>query len=278
MTYKLEDKLESGVPHFTLTIGGAIGVGAKVDYPLPATKYRTAVAGHALLAALRSHGVAVSGGWKTVELGDFVGDAVARGGLPIELGRHESQPVADIVQSINKWSINWLADRLVMTAAGIARRKPPSMELAVAAMYSWLDRHPHVGNKSCLIDTGSGLVSNTARNLRSDCQLCCCARSRPVRSRAMVIDTASPFISVTADASLQVMTDPSLAMNSVTMSRTSPLMRSASRNAAKSDRRFQMPICLPLRPITSCAEYPVTRVNSGLTSRNRPSESRLMTI
>jgi D-alanyl-D-alanine carboxypeptidase len=96
-----------------------------------------------------------------MELGDFVGASVALGALPVELGRHESRPIADIVATINKWSINWLADRLIMTAAGLAARKPPSMEIAIDAMYGWLARHPHLGRQRIVIDTGSGLSYRT---------------------------------------------------------------------------------------------------------------------
>ena len=161
LTYKQELSTdERGQPRIALTIGGVIGKGGALTYPLP-TQQRTAAAAHALTAALRAHGIAIAGGLKQLELGDFVGATVALGSLPVELGRHESRPVADIVATINKWSINWLADRLIMTAAGLAARKPPSMEVALEAMYGWLARHPHLGKQGIVLDTGSGLSYNT---------------------------------------------------------------------------------------------------------------------
>ncbi|MEO8705397.1 MAG: D-alanyl-D-alanine carboxypeptidase [Kofleriaceae bacterium] len=161
LTYKTEvTKTAAGDPHIVLTIGGVIGKDGKVDYPLW-TKQRTATAAYALLAALRAHNVTLTGSLKTMELGDFVGDAVATGALPVELGRHESLQVGDIVARINKWSINWLADRLVMTAAGLAHRQAPSMELAVTSMYGWLDRHPHLARQNIVLDSGSGLSYRT---------------------------------------------------------------------------------------------------------------------
>jgi len=162
LSYKLEQSTTAtGQPRITLTIGGTIGIGRKVTYPLPSSKARTAIAAYALIAALRSHSIAFSGEWKTLELGDYVGDSIAHGNLPVELGRHESASIAEIVRRINKWSINWLADRLVVTGAALTRRAPPSMQLAIDAMYAWLDRHPHLSRNHIVLDTGSGLSYNT---------------------------------------------------------------------------------------------------------------------
>jgi D-alanyl-D-alanine carboxypeptidase/D-alanyl-D-alanine-endopeptidase (penicillin-binding protein 4) len=162
LTYKVETSTTpTGQPRIELSIGGTIGKDGKLTYPLSAVKLRTATAAYALRAALKSHKITITGEWKTRELGDFVGDAVARGALPVELGRHESIPLADIAARVNKWSINWLADRLVVTAAGLAKRQPPTMALAIDAMYTWLDRHPHVPRKSVVLDTGSGLSYRT---------------------------------------------------------------------------------------------------------------------
>ncbi|HUJ60408.1 MAG TPA: D-alanyl-D-alanine carboxypeptidase [Kofleriaceae bacterium] len=143
-----------------LSITGTLGKGATLVYPLEVAE-RTAFAGHALRAALRAHQIAITGDVKLEELGDFIGDAVQSGALPIELGRHESAPLAEIIAHVNKWSINWLADRIVMTAAGLAHRQPPSMALAVEAMYGWLARHVHLDKADLLVDTGSGLSYQT---------------------------------------------------------------------------------------------------------------------
>jgi len=127
LTYKIEPGSDaSGRPRIVVTIGGTIGKGGAATYPL-ATRERTALAAYALRAALNSHGVAITGDYKIAELGDFVGDATAAGSLPIELARHESPRLADIIARVNKWSINWLADRVIMTAAALTKRQPPSM-------------------------------------------------------------------------------------------------------------------------------------------------------
>ncbi len=161
LTYKTElSTTPAGQPRVIVTIGGAIGKDGKVTYPLR-TKQRTATAVYALIAALRSRAIGITGELKTMELGDFVGDAVSAGSLPVELGRHQSAPVEEIVMRINKWSVNWLSDRLVMTAAALTRRQAPSMALALESMYAWLERHPHLHKSKLVIDTGSGLSYRT---------------------------------------------------------------------------------------------------------------------
>lgn len=161
LTYKVETtKNPSGLPRIHLTIGGTIGRGSTTTFPI-ATRERTATAAYALKGALAAHNIHVAGDVKFLELGDFVGEAVGSGTLPIELGRHESRPLSEIVTRVNKWSINWLADRVIMTAAALTRRQPPSMELALDAMYAWLARHPHIAKADLFVDTGSGLSYRT---------------------------------------------------------------------------------------------------------------------
>jgi len=161
LTYKTETvKTEGAPPKITLTIGGTIGKGGSTRYALW-TRERTATSAYAMRAALRAHGIVVTGDMKVLELGDFIGDAVGAGSLPVELGRHDSHRLADIVMRINKWSVNWLADRVIVTAAALVRHQQPSMELALDAMYGWLARHPHVAAKGLVLDTGSGLSYRT---------------------------------------------------------------------------------------------------------------------
>ena len=161
LTYQVEPANDgAGHPRVVVTIGGTIGKGGQATYPL-VTGERTAAAAYALRAALHARGVAVTGDFKIAELGDFVGEAVVAGNLPIELGRHDSAHLADIIARVNKWSINWLADRVIMTAAALVKRQPPSMDLALAAMYDWLVRHPRIAKADLVVDTGSGLSYHT---------------------------------------------------------------------------------------------------------------------
>ena len=153
-------KTETGLPRITLTIGGTIGKDRHVEYPLW-TRQRTATAAYSLIAALRARSINITGEMKVMELGDYVGESVGNGALPVELGRHESEPASEIAARVNKWSVNWLADRLVMTAAGLSRRAPPSMALALDSMYMWLERSAKLQKDKLVIDTGSGLSYRT---------------------------------------------------------------------------------------------------------------------
>src|SRR5262249_28719042 len=97
LSYKTESvKDEAGRLHVVLSVTGTIGNGAPAPYQMPTTE-RTAHAAHALRAALRARHVDVYGDIKIEELGEFIGDAVAAGALPVELARHESVPLAQIV-------------------------------------------------------------------------------------------------------------------------------------------------------------------------------------
>ena len=161
LTYKTETvKTEGAPPKITLTIGGTIAKAGVAHYDLW-TRERTATAAYAMRAALRAHAVNVTGDMKVLELGDFIGDAVGVGSLPVELGRHDSHRLADIVMRVNKWSVNWLADRVIVTAAALVRHQPPSMGLALEAMYAWLARNPHLAAAGLVLDTGSGLSYRT---------------------------------------------------------------------------------------------------------------------
>ncbi len=161
LTYKTTvTTSDTGIPLVTVAVGGTIGKGGSAMYPLW-TRERTATAAYALRASLRANNVNLTGDLRLAELGDYIGDSVTAGSLPVELARHESRPLSEIVARINKWSVNWLADRVVMTAAALAHHAQPSMDLAIESMYSWLSRHANLSRKDLLIDTGSGLSYKT---------------------------------------------------------------------------------------------------------------------
>ncbi|MBV8759049.1 MAG: D-alanyl-D-alanine carboxypeptidase/D-alanyl-D-alanine-endopeptidase [Deltaproteobacteria bacterium] len=150
----------AGHTRVALTVGGTIGKGQEITTPVM-IKERTFDAAHMLRAALRAHNIVVNGDVRVGELSDFVGDTANHGALPGELGRHDSKPLVDIVREINKYSINWLADRVIMTAAALSRRTTPSMDVALDAMYAWLARHPKLAKPDVVVDTGSGLSYRT---------------------------------------------------------------------------------------------------------------------
>jgi len=166
LTYSAETTRDAaGHLRVELAIHGTLGKGGATTYQL-AIKERTYDAAHVVRAALRAHQITVAGDVSTRELGDFIGDAAGKGGLPVELARHESMALSDIITRVNKWSINWLADRVIMTTTALAHREPPSMERALEAMYAWLARHPHVDKTDALVDTGSGLSYHTRISAR----------------------------------------------------------------------------------------------------------------
>jgi D-alanyl-D-alanine carboxypeptidase/D-alanyl-D-alanine-endopeptidase (penicillin-binding protein 4) len=173
----------AGHVRVAVTIAGTIGKDGETLYPL-FVKQRTYDAAHALRAALRAQGITVTGDVQTMELGDFVGEAANAGSLPGELGRHDSATLAEIVRRINKWSINWLADRVIMTAAALSRRTTPSMDVALDAMYAWLARHPKLDRDDLVVDTGSGLSYRTRISTHELVQV--------VRNAAGFTDEVSP--------------------------------------------------------------------------------------
>jgi D-alanyl-D-alanine carboxypeptidase/D-alanyl-D-alanine-endopeptidase (penicillin-binding protein 4) len=161
LSYKLADgKDDDGHARLVLSVTGTIGKGVSTTYVLP-TEARTLVAAHQLRAALRAHAVVLDGDVAVAELPDFIAGAVGRGALPVELARHESAALADIVAHVNKYSINWLADRVVISAAALHDRKPATIASGVDEMYGWLGRHAHVDRADAVLDTGSGLSYKT---------------------------------------------------------------------------------------------------------------------
>lgn len=185
LAFAAEQALDSqGRRRIHVTISGSIGQGGVMTYPL-ALKDRSAVTAHWLRASLRSHAIAVTGDVAIAAFDHYLG---ARGGVSApELARHDSSRLADIVAQINKRSINWLADRVIMTAAGLARGEPPSMTAALAAMYNWLAHHPRVDKAKARLDNGSGLSYETRVTTRDLVSI--------VRSAAGFADAADPKLS-----------------------------------------------------------------------------------
>lgn len=143
-----------------LTVSGTIGAGRSFTHWLW-VRDRGRHAGHLLRAALAEQGVAISGDVRKAELPAYLFERVRAGSLPVVLARHHSAPLAQIVASINKRSINWLADRVLMTAAALKYGELPSMQRGVDAMYEWLDSKLRLGRREVLVDTGSGLSRKT---------------------------------------------------------------------------------------------------------------------
>jgi D-alanyl-D-alanine carboxypeptidase/D-alanyl-D-alanine-endopeptidase (penicillin-binding protein 4) len=145
---------------FVVRVGGTIREGRSGVY-WRSLGLRSTYTGYAVRQALRQAGVEVSGGIRLADFDTYHGEAVAAGYLPIELGRHSSRPMNELVARVNKRSLNSLADRLLMTAGGeAAGGGPPSMEHGIEAMYRWLEQSGN-DRKQIVVDTGSGLSHRT---------------------------------------------------------------------------------------------------------------------
>ncbi len=98
---------------------------------------------------------------RLAEFDAYTGEAAAAGWLPVELSRHRSKSVEELVARVNKRSTNWLADRLLMTAgAEFDGGGLPSMKKGVEAMHRWLEKSG-VKVADIVLDTGSGLSHKT---------------------------------------------------------------------------------------------------------------------
>jgi D-alanyl-D-alanine carboxypeptidase/D-alanyl-D-alanine-endopeptidase (penicillin-binding protein 4) len=125
-----------------------------------AAPLRSTFTGHALAAVLARAGVEVGGEVTLGEFEDFVTRSAEAGQLPVQLAEHRSAPMRDLVKLVNKRSINFLADRLIMTAALDARGGKMSMKNAIETMDAFIDR-VGLDARDLVLDTGSGLSYNT---------------------------------------------------------------------------------------------------------------------
>ena len=119
---------------------------------------------HVLRRALIDSGILVTGTVRRATVDEYTeANPLA---APVELVRHESKPMSAIVAAINKFSINRLADRVLMTAGAIHYGGEPTMEKGVQLMGEWLQRRAGVNPNNVYLDTGSGLSYNTQLTAR----------------------------------------------------------------------------------------------------------------
>ena len=154
-----------GHTRLVITVRGLIGKGKHTESAL-FTKERHFHAAHVLRAALRRHGVELTGDVAIRALPAYVDGLAAIGRLPIALGENRSAALGDIVAQVNKRSINWLSDRIIATAALTGHDDLPSVAHGVDAMYAWLDRRTGIGRGDAFVDTGSGLSHRTQLSAR----------------------------------------------------------------------------------------------------------------
>jgi D-alanyl-D-alanine carboxypeptidase/D-alanyl-D-alanine-endopeptidase (penicillin-binding protein 4) len=152
-------------PRYRVEVTGTIGKDsrARSRRRLPVPQIFTA---QLLRAALAQAGITVQGAVRASALDAYVAETTAAGSLPIELARHESQPLSRLVASINKRSLNTLSDRVIMTAGAVMYGGAPSMDKGVRAMQAWLREHAGLDPSRVVLDSGSGLSKNTELTAR----------------------------------------------------------------------------------------------------------------
>ncbi len=121
---------------------------------------RSTFSAHVLRSALIDAGIEVSGSIKIEGFDEFGIRLAKNGTLPSEIAEHTSVPMAELVRLVNKYSINHLADRLVMTAAAQEGDGTLSMGAAIKTMHGFMER-VGINPKNLKIDTGSGLSYKT---------------------------------------------------------------------------------------------------------------------
>ncbi len=165
-------------PRYRVEVTGTIGKDSRARNRrrLPVPQIFTA---QLLRAALTQAGITVQGAVRASALDAYVAETTAAGSLPIELARHESQPLSRLVASINKRSLNTLSDRVIMTAGAVLYGGEPTMDKGVRAMQAWLREQAGLDPSRLVLDSGSGLSKNTELHRAS-------AGSRAARGRRPV--------------------------------------------------------------------------------------------
>lgn len=151
---------EQGAAVIRVIVSGKVRKGRAVSHHV-APKHVGRFTAELLKWRLAGAGVTVAGDVELRAFDDFVAGLAASGTLATDLAVHESAPLATIIATVNKRSVNWLADRVIYTAAAIAGNTEPSRAIGLDAMYAWLAAMPGVGRATVHFDTGSGLSYET---------------------------------------------------------------------------------------------------------------------
>jgi D-alanyl-D-alanine carboxypeptidase/D-alanyl-D-alanine-endopeptidase (penicillin-binding protein 4) len=152
-------------PRLLIRVRGIAAAGKSQTFRR-SVRLRSTFTGYLLRSVLRSAAVEVTGRVRLADFDAYSQEAAGAGWLPVELARHRSRPLDELVALTNKRSINWLADRLLMTAGSEAAGGGPlGMEHGLTAMRSWLARNG-VDPDTLLVDTGSGLSRRTQLTTR----------------------------------------------------------------------------------------------------------------
>lgn len=158
---------DHGVTRWQISITGRIPTRRRARYQRRAPDGGL-FSGHLLRQALRDAGVTGLDDLARVErtsLTDYMSKR-ATSFLPLELARHDSEPLSALIHTINKRSHNRLADRVTMTMGAARYGGQPSMDAGVRAMKEWLARNASADLDKTVLDTGSGLSYQTQLTAR----------------------------------------------------------------------------------------------------------------
>lgn len=154
---------ETGALRLRLTVTGAVRAG-KMSSITKRISHAGAFTAAVLAYKLSEKNIRTTGAVRIADFASYVAANRERF-VPVELACHESMKLKDLVAKINKRSINYLADRVVMTAGAAVYGGTPTMSKGVAAMHAWLERQG-IDNEDIVLDTGSGLSYQTELSAR----------------------------------------------------------------------------------------------------------------
>lgn len=115
----------------------------------------------AVWKALSEAGIEVDGTLRRAGLSRLDAPRAAKYFLPLRLAAHHSRNLASLVKTINKRSVNFLADRVIMTAGAMVYGGRPTLAKGVRVMRRWLARRAAIDPNAVVLDTGSGLSYRT---------------------------------------------------------------------------------------------------------------------
>lgn len=150
---------EGKAPHLNISVRGSIRRGHQRVVHLLA-KDRGSFTASTFRQALKDNGIEVLGSVEFASFDDFSARSSQSSLLSEPLAVHESATIASLVSRVNKRSMNYLADRLVMSAARSRHHGPLEMESAITLMKEWL-AGIGIDPDKVVIDTGSGLSYRT---------------------------------------------------------------------------------------------------------------------
>ncbi len=151
-------------PTLQLALRGTIRRGITRILHIPVQRRSTFTAS-ALKRALQDAGISVDGSTRIATYSEFSEQEGSLGLLSSSLAAYGSQDIATLIKRVNKRSLNYLSDRLVMSAAREVYGGHLDMERAVDLMKGWLTTIG-VDATSVVLDTGSGLSYQTKLSAR----------------------------------------------------------------------------------------------------------------